>query len=231
MTQPVSASSSNYYLPGENEAVQEQKGLADPDAFMKILVAQLRYQNPMEPQDSAQFVSQMSQMASMEQMYKVSQSMDKMAAEYEMSRYFQLIGQQVSVIDGEDVITGRVGGVYILDEPYFYMAGDDTYVYTLDQLVDVAGNPNDNSLLAYMSLVGQRVTVKDDSSDITGIVEKVLLEDGNVMVSIDGSNYNLGQIIKLHGRPEEHTDQDPGDSGDSDDSGENPAGGDGTGEE
>ncbi|MCG8401349.1 MAG: hypothetical protein MJA84_07100 [Firmicutes bacterium] len=110
-----------------------------------------------------------------------------------------------------------------MDEPYFYLAGNDSYAYTLDQLVDVTGSPNDNSLLAYMTLVGQQVTVKDDSAEITGLVEKVLLENGDVMVTVDGSNYSVGQIIELQSRPKEPTAHSGG--------GETPAGGAGTGEQ
>lgn len=213
MTEAISSSSNSYYLPDQTETVQGESGLYDPDAFLKILVAQMTYQNPMEPQDSATFVTQLSAMASMEQMYNVSQSMDTMAAEYEMDRYFQLIGHEVSLVNGDEIINGRVEGVFISDQPYFYLEGDDTYGYTLDQVVDITGNLTDNSLLAYLTLVGRQVTVEDDSSEITGIVEKVLLQNGNVLITIDGSDYSVGQIIELQGMPEENTAQDPDDSG------------------
>ncbi len=211
MTEAVGSSSNNYYLPGKNEMVKEQKGLADPDAFLKILVAQMKYQNPMEPQDSATFVAQLSQMATMEQMFKVSQSMDKMAAQYEMDRYFQLIGHQVSLVNGDEVVTGRVGGVAFNDnKPYFYLEGAfHGEQYTMDQLIHITGNPNTSVLLPYLSLVGQSVTVKEGISSLTGTVEKVFLQDGNVLVTINGNDYSVSMITELHGVPEPSVEHPP----------------------
>jgi len=204
MTEAISGSSNNYYLPDKNETVKEQQSLADPEAFMKILVAQMKYQNPMQPQDSEAFISQLTQIASMEQIYNMSQSMDKMAAEYEMARYFQLINQQVSLVSGDEIITGRVGGVAFDSDskPYFYFAGAfNGEHYTLDQVVNIT-SVNDSSPLPYLALVGQQVTVQDGTDEITGVVEKVLMQNGGVSVRVNGTDYNVGQIIKLHGAPE-----------------------------
>jgi len=207
MTEAISGSNNDYYLPDKNKTVKEQQGLADPEAFLKILVAQMKYQNPMQPQDSETFISQLTQMASMEQMYNMGRSMDKMAAQYEMARYFQLIGQQVSIVNKDQIITGQVGGVTIYGEqPSFYLDGDfNGEHYTLGQVINITSNANNNSLLPYLNLVDRQVTVKDGNSEITGIIEKVLMQNGNVLVTIDGSEYSVGQIIELHSMPEEET--------------------------
>jgi flagellar basal-body rod modification protein FlgD len=41
--------------------------LANKDTFLKLLVAQLRYQNPLDPTDSVQFVTQLAQFSQLEQ--------------------------------------------------------------------------------------------------------------------------------------------------------------------
>lgn len=41
--------------------------LASKDTFMKLLVAQIRNQNPLNPQDGTQFVSQLAQFTTLEQ--------------------------------------------------------------------------------------------------------------------------------------------------------------------
>lgn len=45
---------------------------ADKDMFLKLLVAQLRYQDPMNPADTGQFLSQSAQFTSLEKMQDVA---------------------------------------------------------------------------------------------------------------------------------------------------------------
>ena len=47
----------------------------DSDTFLKLLVAQLQYQNPLEPQTDTAFVTQLSQMSTMEQLQSMKDSM------------------------------------------------------------------------------------------------------------------------------------------------------------
>src|SRR3954467_10679721 len=45
---------------------------SDKDMFLKLLVAQMKYQDPMNPTDSSQFLSQSAQFTSLEKMQAVS---------------------------------------------------------------------------------------------------------------------------------------------------------------
>ncbi len=49
--------------------------LATRDTFLKLLVAQLRYQNPMNPQDGTQFVAQLAQFSTLEQTAQMAEDM------------------------------------------------------------------------------------------------------------------------------------------------------------
>ncbi|SFQ97047.1 flagellar hook assembly protein FlgD [Desulfoscipio geothermicus] len=196
--------SQNYYLPDDNTGKKESKSITDPDMFIKILVSQMKYQNPMQPQDSETFVTQLTQMAMMEQMYNVSQSMDNLASKYEMSRYYELIGRQVTLVNGDDVVEGKVGGV-VFDEgkPYFYLAGSTNGErYTLDQITGINGSVT-NEMLPYFSLVDRQVTVKHDGYEITGVVEKVLLQNGGAALQVDGEVYGVEQIVGVSLAPED----------------------------
>ena len=48
------------------------------DAFLQLLVTQLRYQDPLDPQDNSAFVAQMAQFTSLEQMQNLNDSMTKL---------------------------------------------------------------------------------------------------------------------------------------------------------
>jgi flagellar basal-body rod modification protein FlgD len=50
--------------------------LATKDEFLKLLVAQIRNQNPLDPADSVQFVTQLAQFSELEQMIAIRQDLD-----------------------------------------------------------------------------------------------------------------------------------------------------------
>jgi flagellar basal-body rod modification protein FlgD len=50
--------------------------LADEQTFLKLLVSQIKNQNPLNPTDSVQFVSQLAQFSQLEQMIAVRQDAD-----------------------------------------------------------------------------------------------------------------------------------------------------------
>ncbi|NAZ84101.1 flagellar hook capping protein [Kineococcus sp. R8] len=77
------------------------------DMFMKLLVAQLRYQDPSKPVDSTEFVSQTAQFSSLETMEEMNTNNTAMLAAQLRLQASTLVGQTVSY-DGP---TGPVSGV------------------------------------------------------------------------------------------------------------------------
>ena len=51
--------------------------LASEQTFLKLLLAQLKNQNPLNPVDSTQFVTQLAQYSSLEQLIGIKQDADK----------------------------------------------------------------------------------------------------------------------------------------------------------
>jgi flagellar basal-body rod modification protein FlgD len=79
--------------------------LLDPNTFLSLLVAELKYQDPMDPTNSANFMSQLAQLSQVEQLQTVASSSKIGAAA-------SLIGQSVTGVDASGkVITGTVTGV------------------------------------------------------------------------------------------------------------------------
>ena len=51
-------------------------GLANENTFLKLLVAQLKNQDPLNPQDGTQFVAQLAQFSGLEQSIQMRQDLD-----------------------------------------------------------------------------------------------------------------------------------------------------------
>ena len=50
--------------------------LADKSTFLKLLVSQIKNQNPLSPTDGTQFLSQLAQFSQVEQLQNISQDLD-----------------------------------------------------------------------------------------------------------------------------------------------------------
>lgn len=72
----------------------------DKNSFLKLLVTQLAKQDPTNPMNDREFISQMAQFSSLEQMNNVANSMNKLRA----SQANQLIGKMVQ---GKDFVTEK----------------------------------------------------------------------------------------------------------------------------
>jgi flagellar basal-body rod modification protein FlgD len=59
-----------------NKATSTTDGLANKDVFMQLLVAQLKNQNPMNPADGTQFLTQLAQFSELEQVTVVRQDLE-----------------------------------------------------------------------------------------------------------------------------------------------------------
>lgn len=79
------------------------------DGFMKLLVAQMRYQNPMAPQDGAEYLAQVSQYAMVEQLQKVSQGQEEVSGYQRALMATSMIGAQVTGTgEAGNALTGTV---------------------------------------------------------------------------------------------------------------------------
>lgn len=73
------------------------------DMFLKLLVAQLKYQNPMEPVDSSQFMAQTAQFTMVEKLQAMAAQTDALVAGEAAQRAAGLLGRQVTYTDSAGV--------------------------------------------------------------------------------------------------------------------------------
>ena len=105
----------------------------DKNAFLKLLTAQLRYQDPSNPVSSDQFMSQMAQFSSLEQMTNISQNTESNLWNSQVTQAVQTIGKQVSWVDPEtnEPRTGTVSGVTMSDKKILLQIGEEKVPVTL----------------------------------------------------------------------------------------------------
>ncbi|MDL1909828.1 hypothetical protein FBQ81_03905 [Chloroflexi bacterium CFX6] len=69
----------------------------DSDQFMQILLAQMTHQNPLEPMDNAEMLTQFSQLNSLQELREIRSGMDRLAASNQVIYLASLIGKSVKV--------------------------------------------------------------------------------------------------------------------------------------
>lgn len=94
----------SFYLPeSQSRAPSSELG---KDEFLKILMAQLQNQDPLNPMEDKDFIAQMASFSSLEQLMKMSQSIDMLVQTQLMSpivQYSHMIGKEVTYIqNGEN---------------------------------------------------------------------------------------------------------------------------------
>lgn len=109
------------------------------DAFLKLLVAQLKYQNPMSPTDPTQFLSQTAQFTVVEKLESIDKQSTDLLTAQKLSYAASLLGQKVVAagVDGKDV-TGVVTGMRLAsDGPHLNLDGaHDVALSTVQQVGD-----------------------------------------------------------------------------------------------
>lgn len=82
------------------------------DAFLQLLVTQMKNQDPLSPQDNTAFVAQLAQFSSLEATQNLSTSVDSIATQYQSSQALQasaLVGRSVIVDSGSAVVDTTKG--------------------------------------------------------------------------------------------------------------------------
>jgi flagellar basal-body rod modification protein FlgD len=82
-------------------ASEKKPGELGKDDFLKLLVAQLRNQDPSNAGDSQQFMAQMTQYSILEQITNLAATMERSAASAGTSQLVGLIGRTVTYLTGD----------------------------------------------------------------------------------------------------------------------------------
>ncbi|GKS74662.1 flagellar hook capping protein [Acidovorax sp. SUPP950] len=82
-------------------------GLNQED-FMKILLTQLTYQDPMKPMDNQQFMAQMAQFTSLEQTQQLNDKISTLISNQAALQSVGLIGRTVDINSTGGTLTGTV---------------------------------------------------------------------------------------------------------------------------
>lgn len=116
-------STAGNYNASASSQVENKTNEPDKDMFLKLLVTQMKYQDPLSPVDNNEFITQSAQFSLLEEMQKLGE-------EFSQNKSFQLIGKYVTAAVGNgdtnqiEAVSGYVKGVIISDGKSILDMGD-----------------------------------------------------------------------------------------------------------
>ena len=155
-----------------------KSGDLDKEAFLQLLVTQMKYQDPLEPTDNTQYVSQLATFSELEQMTNLVGSSD-------LTRASQLVGQYVTVKEvnentlEETIIGGKVDYVTVENGKGYLNIGDGKYsIDKLDSVVDEKylnafnlANEFNSSMSTLPTLANLTTSYKDVIDNLSTVLE------------------------------------------------------------
>ncbi len=212
---------------------EEQKTGVTADDFLSLMVAQLTNQDFMNPVDDTQYVTQLAQFTTMQQMQEM--------ANYTKTSYvMSLVGKNVTAakITNSGALqkeTGPVQKISLTNNEFGVWVNGKKF--SLEQIMEINQDgttssdgtdtdpePEDPSISEskrnyLLSLIGKHVSIthklsgeEGDSTvtvDVDGVVEKTSTRDGKYLVWVGGTWYSMDEITEVGEKAEEPAKPDP----------------------
>ncbi|REJ15288.1 MAG: flagellar hook assembly protein FlgD [Caldibacillus debilis] len=204
--------SSLFYANAANRN-QSPGNVLGKDAFLKILMAQLKNQDPLNPLEDKDFIAQMSTFSQLEQMMEVADSMENLIALQKENLYIgysSFVGKEVDwhIVEypedsgGQPVVkkgTGRIVSVMFKSgEPVFYLEdGTELKPGNISGVKDAFGS----SIVEASALIGKKITWTDEQgAERQAVVQSVSVKDGIIYFHMNDDQHSkitAGQIVKI----------------------------------
>ncbi len=139
----------------------EGNGILGKDDFLKILITELKYQDPLSPMDSKESIAQMASFSALEQMQNLNKSFnnvahtisDQLVPSMMLQQASSMIGREVAYInpdieedtpEDEFILTGQVNSLVLAEGRPLFIIGN--HKIPLDEIVELGQEFNENQL-------------------------------------------------------------------------------------
>ncbi|QSB08227.1 flagellar hook assembly protein FlgD [Lysinibacillus fusiformis] len=196
---------SNYQKPMKQTGNSE----LGKDAFLQLLITQLQHQDPTNPMDDREFISQMAQFSSLEQMQNMTKAMESLLASQQQSQmmnYATFIGKEVKWHEiteekdakGNPVVnegTGVIESLKFVDGSVVFKLADGKEIApgNISGILGGSGQTSSNGnnnvpespLVQASQLIGKNVTYNDGDQELKGRIVSVSNKDGVINYVLD----------------------------------------------
>ncbi len=218
--------SKDYYLNTSKVKYTTEKdnGALGKDAFLQILVTQLQNQDPTSPMDDKEFIAQMAQFSSLEQMQNMTSAMTKLLEsqqQTQMMSYSTFIGKEIkwhnitSKVDekGEPIIEQGTGVITELmfknGQPVFKLdSGKEITPGNISSIVaNGSGAAAENPFVQASQLIGKTIQYTNNNEQIQAIIEAITNKNGMIEYVLNNGSRLTREQFSLVNELEENKDE------------------------
>ncbi len=159
------------------------------DDFLKLLVAQLQNQDPLAPMSDTDFIAQMAQFSSLEQMQNMNTMM-------QTTKATSMIGSLVTwANDNGELFSGVATGVQIVNGQPKLMIGADIQI-DVDDVISVEPLIDTTELMTRATaMIGQTVVWNTgEGYNLTGTVKSVKMVNGQPKLQLEDTMLDVAKI-------------------------------------
>lgn len=167
------------------------------DDFLKLLMTQLQNQDPSSPMQDNEFIAQMAQFSSLEQMTNLNSTFEKFIKQQQQSQlisYNQFLGKEITwhklteLENGTSEIeegTGKVASIQFKEESVVFTLADGTLIEP-GNVSKVNEFSNESSLIQASMMIGKKVTYLNSSNEsVTDTIKSVSFHNGKTLFQLN----------------------------------------------
>lgn len=172
------------------------------DAFLKLLVAQLKYQDPLNPADGAEFLAQTAQFTMVEKLSDLEAQGQSTVTSQQQMQAAQLVGRQVTYVDSTgNLVEGVVESAeYTPDGQSLTIDGQ---AVELDNITKVVGNNRVDGASEAVNALGPSL-----ASSLTPALVEAIQEASAGTADSDAEVDSAAEVSSDHDREAESTSTD-----------------------
>lgn len=165
----------------------------DQDMFLKLMLEQLKYQDPLNPMSNQDFLAQQAQFTQLEQLTQLTETIE---ANSGLTQGMDLIGKEVTLMDPDDP-SATISGV--VEEAVFYQNGCAVKINGKEYpagLILSAKEPSASTSEPSGEETTEDSTNKDDSTNSTNTAVNALTNAASVSSIARAAKYVTEKILK-----------------------------------
>lgn len=173
----------------------------DKDAFLKLLVTQLQNQDPMSPMEDKDFIAQLAQFSSLEQMQQLNSGFTSLSNSSGSSQAFSMVDKWIDYADTATgtTVTGRVDGVsYENGKPKLTVGNATVDLGNVVRVYPDAGSLGQTKLSTQATaMIGKTVNYYDvyTGAAASGKVDSVSFSNGWPILNIGSEAIDARNVI------------------------------------